>query len=107
MFDEAGEFVRNCNKEMVQLYPLDDEDEIKLVHAMIRRHAEYTDSERGRHVLAQWEQLAPKFVKVLPNDYKRVVEAQQRMVESGMSAEEAEMAAFELNAHDAARAGGR
>jgi glutamate synthase (NADPH/NADH) large chain len=107
VLDEWGEFPRNCNKEMVQLYPLDDTDEIELVHEMIRRHAEYTDSQRARHVLDSWQELVPKFVKVLPNDYKRVMEAQQRMEASGMSADEAAMAAFELNAHDAARVGGR
>jgi glutamate synthase (ferredoxin) len=107
VLDEQGEFPRNCNKEMVQLYPLDDREEIEIVHAMVRRHAEYTDSARGKAVLASWEELVPKFVKVLPNDYKRVLEAQQRMLDAGMSQEEAEMAAFEANAHDAARAGGR
>jgi glutamate synthase (ferredoxin) len=44
---------------------------------------------------------------VLPNDYKRVLEAQQRMKAAGMSEEEAAMAAFEENAHDLARVGGR
>jgi len=107
VLDEAGEFPRNCNKEMVELYALDDEDERQLVHAMVRRHVEYTNSQRAKDVLAQWERMASKFVKVLPNDYKRVIEAQQRMEAAGMSADEAAMAAFEANAHDAARAGGR
>jgi len=107
VLDEAGVFPQNCNKEMVQLYALDDEDERKLVHAMVRRHAEYTGSRRARGVLAQWDRLLPRFVKVLPNDYKRVIEAQQRMEAAGMSADEAAMAAFEANAHDAARVGGR
>ncbi len=107
VLDEHGVFPQNCNKEMVEQYPLDDEDEIKLVHAMVRRHAEYTKSARAEWILARWEELRPKFVKVLPNDYKRVMEAQQRMLAEGMSEDEAEMAAFELNAHDAARVGGR
>jgi glutamate synthase (NADPH/NADH) large chain len=107
VLDERGEFPRKCNKEMVQLSALDNEDEIELVHGMIRRHAEYTNSQRARHVLECWQKLAPKFVKVLPNDYKRVMDAQKRMEASGMSADEAAMAAFELNAHDAARVGGR
>jgi glutamate synthase (ferredoxin) len=92
---------------MVQLYGLEEADEVHFVHEMVRRHAEFTGSARARQVLADWEQLVPKFVKVLPNDYKRVNEAKKRFEAEGMSAEEAEMAAFELNAHDAARAGGR
>jgi hypothetical protein len=47
-----------------------------------------------------------KFVRVLPNDYRRVVEAQARMREKGLPPEEAEMAAFEQNARDEARVGG-
>jgi glutamate synthase (ferredoxin) len=46
-------------------------------------------------------------VKVLPNDYKRVIEAQRKMLAAGMSEDEAAMAAFEANAHDAARVGGK
>jgi glutamate synthase (ferredoxin) len=107
VLDETGEFPRNCNKEMVQLYPLDDREEIALVRAMVARHVEYTDSARGRAVLDAWEQLVPKFVKVLPNDYKRVIEATQRLLAEGMSEDDAAMAAFELNARDASRVGGR
>jgi glutamate synthase (ferredoxin) len=107
VLDEAGNFAQNCNKEMVQLYALDNDDEAKLVQAMIRRHAEYTKSARAETILANWDAMRSKFVKVLPNDYKRVIEAQQRMLAEGMSDDEAAMAAFELNAHDAARVGGR
>jgi glutamate synthase (NADPH/NADH) large chain len=46
-------------------------------------------------------------VRVVPNDYKRVLEAQRRMREAGLSQEEAEMAAFEQNAQDVARVGGK
>ena len=49
----------------------------------------------------------PRFVRVMPNDYKRVLDAQRQMRETGLSQEEAEMAAFELNAQDAARVGGK
>jgi len=107
VLDEAGVFPRNCNKEMVELYALEEQEEIERVHDMVRKHVEYTDSDFGRRVLESWERLVPKFVKVLPNDYKRVTEAQQEMLAAGMSEEEAAMAAFTLNAQDAARAGGK
>jgi glutamate synthase (ferredoxin) len=59
-------------------------------------------------VLALWDEMVPKFVKVYPNDYRRVVEAEKRYRASGMSEEEAVMKAFEENAKDlAARAGGK
>jgi glutamate synthase (ferredoxin) len=107
VLDEHGDFPRNCNTEMVKLFKLEDAEEIDLVRAMIRKHAEYTGSERSQHVLMNWEQMVPKFVKVYPNDYRRVIETQRRFSLLGMSEEEAVMAAFEENAHDVARVGGK
>jgi len=107
VLDENGEFPTHCNMEMVKLYKLDDADEIVSVEEMVRRHAEYTRSQRAFKVLALWDEMVPKFVKVLPNDYKRVLDAQRTMRERGMSEEEAVMAAFELNAKDVARVGGK
>jgi glutamate synthase (ferredoxin) len=107
VLDEGGGFPRHCNHEMVQLFPLDDPAEAAKVRAMIRRHAEYTHSERGWKVLALWDEMMPKFVKVYPNDYRRVVETQTRLRSTGLSEEEAIMAAFEENAHDVARVGGK
>ncbi len=107
VLDETGDFPRNCNLEMVKLQTLDDAEEIELVQAMIRKHAEYTKSARAWKVLALWEQMVPKFVKVYPNDYRRVIETQKRYKASGLSEEEAIMAAFEENANDLARVGGK
>ena len=74
---------------------------------MIQKHAEYTKSDRAWKVLAPVEELVPKFVKVYPNDYRRVIETQKRYKASGLADEEAIMAAFEENAHDASRVGGK
>jgi glutamate synthase (ferredoxin) len=107
VLDENGDFPRKCNMEMVKLYKLDDPEEIELVQAMIRRHAEYTKSDRAWKVLALWDEMVPKFVKVYPNDYRRVIETQKRFKQQGLSEEEAIMAAFEENAHDLMRVGGK
>jgi glutamate synthase (ferredoxin) len=107
VLDETGDFPRNCNMEMVKLFKLEDLEEIEEVHAMIKRHAEYTRTERSWKVLALWEQMVPKFVKLYPNDYRRVIETQKRFKAKGLSEDEAIMAAFEENAHDLARAGGK
>jgi glutamate synthase (ferredoxin) len=106
VLDEAGDFGRVCNREMVGLGPLDDPREIEAVRRLVERHAEYTQSARARALLSAWEGTVRKMVRVVPNDYRRVLEAQQRMRQKGLSAEEAEMAAFEENAHDAMRVGG-
>jgi glutamate synthase (ferredoxin) len=107
VLDEVGDFPRRCNQEMVRLFPLEDPEEIDLVRELIRKHAQYTRSERAWKVLALWEQMVPKFVKVYPNDYRRVIETQKRFKAQGLPDEEAVMAAFEENARDLARIGGK
>jgi glutamate synthase (NADPH/NADH) large chain len=105
--DEARSFAKRCNPEMVSLSKLEDPAEIQLIHGLITRHAQLTGSARAAEILASWKQLVPSFVRVMPNDYRRVLEAQRKMRETGMSQEQAEMAAFELNAKDTARLGGK
>jgi glutamate synthase (ferredoxin) len=107
VIDDDRDFAQRCNKEMVQLLRLEDAEETDLVKDLVSRHARLTGSARAAKVLLEWDRFQPHFVRVVPNDYRRVLEAQRRMRETGMSEEEAEMAAFELNAHDAARAGGK
>jgi glutamate synthase (ferredoxin) len=58
-------------------------------------------------MLSRWEEFRPKFVKVYPNDYRRVIESQKRFKAEGLPEEEAVMAAFEANARVVARAGGK
>jgi glutamate synthase (ferredoxin) len=106
VLDATGDFDRRCNQEMVFLERLEDTQEIKEVETMIGRHAEYTNSERARAILASWEAMVPKFVKVMPKDYKRMLEAMKRIQEAGLSGEEAIMAAFEENKRDLARVSG-
>ena len=105
--DERGTFATRCNKEMVGLGKIEDPEEVKQVRELIARHAELTGSKRARELLDAWTQVLPSFVRVMPHDYKRVLEAQKKMLETGMSQEEAEMAAFDLNSHDLARLGGK
>ena len=106
VLDEAGDFPTRCNKQMVDLEKLEDAAEIEEVRQMIKRHADYTKSQRAFKILALWEQYVPKFVKVMPKDYKRMLQAIKRVMEAGLSGEEAIMAAFEENAKDVARVGG-
>jgi glutamate synthase (NADPH/NADH) large chain len=80
---------------------------MKAVHGLVLRHAQLTGSKRAEELLASWNQWATFFVRVMPNDYRRVLETQKKMRETGLSPEEAEMAAFELNSKDTARLGGK
>jgi len=74
---------------------------------MIRRHKAATGSARADEVLRNWAAMRVLFVRVIPNDYRRVLEAQQQMLQKGLSPEEAEMAAFEMNTKDATRLHGK
>ena len=106
VLDETGDFSTRCNQQGVALERLDDPAEIEEVRQMIHRHAEYTRSQRAFKLLALWEEMAPKFVKVMPKDYKRMLECIKRARANGLNGEEALMAAFEENARDLARIGG-
>src|SRR5207244_57255 len=70
VLDEQGNFASRCNQEMVKLYKVEDPEELEEVRSMIRKHAEYTKSEKAWKILALWETYALKFVKVYPNDYR-------------------------------------
>ena len=107
VYDEDGTFTGKCNTEMVGLERLaDSAAEVAEVRTLIERHRELTGSGRGGWLLDNWDEALPRFVRVIPHDYRRVLEAQARMRAAGLSQEEAEMAAFEENTRDLARAGG-
>jgi glutamate synthase (ferredoxin) len=72
VLDEDGTFHRRVNMEMVELERMDEQD-VDEVRALLERHVEYTDSARGKLVLADWPQMVGKFVKVMPVDYKRAM----------------------------------
>jgi glutamate synthase (ferredoxin) len=91
---------------MVGLGKIEDPAEGQLVKALVEKHVALTDSRLARKLLERWGETLTKLVRVMPNDYKRVIEAQARMREQGMTPEQAEMAAFEANARDEARVGG-
>ncbi len=106
VLDEAGDFHTRLNRQMVEAERLTDADEIEIVWKLVQRHQAYTRSERAARVLADWKHLVPKFVKVLPKDYKRVLEKIKEAEQKGLSGDEAIMAAFEANIRDVARVGG-
>jgi len=106
VLDEAGDFERRCNQQMVDLLPLTDAAEIDDLRQAIARHVEYTNSPKGKRLLAAWESVVPQFVKVMPRDYARVVKAIEQALADGLSHDEAMAAAFEENARDVARIAG-
>jgi glutamate synthase (NADPH) large chain len=76
VLDEDGTLARRCNTSMVELMGFKDEAETRHVHTLITRHHQYTGSEVSRRLLDNWEHYAGKFVKVLPSEYRKVLERQ-------------------------------
>ncbi|WP_199306963.1 glutamate synthase large subunit [Alkalinema sp. FACHB-956] len=106
ILDEAGDFATRCNTQMVGLEQLEDPEEINDLQQMLQRHVHYTQSQKAAEVLAHWSDNLPKFIKVMPKDYKRVLQAIAAAMADGLTGDEALAAAFEANARDVARIGG-
>jgi len=114
VLDEAGDFSRRCNLAMVELEPVPEEDDLleKIHHSgggiehkgridissdmtrfdeerlqqLITRHMQYTGSGRAKQILDNWEEFRPKFVKVMPVDYRRALQdmEQERLYASSV-----------------------
>ncbi|CAN5213878.1 glutamate synthase large subunit [soil metagenome] len=80
VYDVQGKFDLLCNKEMVELDPLDEDDATEL-HTMIQKHYNYTGSTVAQFVLKDFENQLQHFVKVFPTDYKRVLMQKKQSVE--------------------------
>jgi glutamate synthase domain-containing protein 3 len=76
VLDEDRTFEKRCNLGMVELGAVTDTDELHQLHALIVRHLQYTESAVASRILAHWEEYATKFVKVLPTEYRMVLERQ-------------------------------
>jgi glutamate synthase (ferredoxin) len=106
VLDEKGDFPQLVNAEMVGLEKLEDSAEIAELRTMIENHHAYTESSRAKQVLDSWEEMLPKFVKVMPRDYKRMLSNIKKAHDQGLTGEDAIMVAFEENCHDLSRVGG-
>ena len=95
VLDEDDRFSIMCNMEMVQLEMITHGIEANEVKAMIQHHYIYTGSKRAKEVLEDWENILRKFVKVIPKDYKRMIDAINEAHTSGLTGDDALMTAFE------------
>jgi glutamate synthase (ferredoxin) len=78
VLDEDGDFKIRLNPEMVALEPFDDPEDVQLVKSLIQEHYQTTGSETAEKILTDWDEMKKKFVKVMPMDYRRVLEEQKR-----------------------------
>jgi glutamate synthase domain-containing protein 3 len=79
VLDESGDFAAaRCNRSMVDIEPLEDPADVEIVRNLIRRHVEFTGSPRAQWILECWSSLMPRFLKVFPHEYKRVLGVPRR-----------------------------
>ena len=92
VYDPDGNLPANLNSEMVELESLDDED-LEWLRDMLQAHVDATDSAVGQRILSDWDNTVKHFTKVMPRDFKRVLEAIAEAKASGENVDEAIMAA--------------
>jgi glutamate synthase (ferredoxin) len=106
VLDERGDAGSRVNPQMVDLERVADATEAAALRLLVENHLERTSSSRARQLLDAWDVTLPKFVKIIPRDYKRMLAAIARAEEQGLVGDEAIMVAFEENARDLSRVGG-
>lgn len=104
--DEKKVAAARCNLEMVSITTLEDPAEIEFVKDLIFRQAEYTGSKRAAAILVAWDEFVPSIVRVIPNDYQRVLRSQKQVSEQPLNEQQSAMTAFELNSNEIVRAAG-
>jgi len=83
IWDPDALFAPNCNMEMVALEEIETTEETEELRGLIRRHADYTGSTVAQQLLSNWERAVKEFVKVMPTDFKRVLEERKAAVSAG------------------------
>ena len=74
VYDDQGDFsTRRCNKASVDLEPLVDDEDVAEVRGLLERHRDLTGSPRAAWILEHWADAQPRFIKVFPHEYKRVL----------------------------------
>lgn len=94
VLDEYSRLYRNLNKEMVLMEKVETKYEQEELRAMIEAHVAYTGSRKGRRVLENFKEYLPKFKKIIPEDYKKIILLSSQFEEQGMNREKAQIEAF-------------
>ncbi|MCG7409008.1 glutamate synthase large subunit [Paenibacillus sp. ACRRX] len=106
ILDTDNSFVNRCNLEMVLLERVEDKQEQAYLKQMIEKHVQHTESAVGSRILADWETKLSQFVRVIPKDYKRMLEQIAKVEAKGLVGDDAILAAFEANMRELSRVGG-
>ncbi|XME03438.1 glutamate synthase large subunit [Lachnospiraceae bacterium C1.1] len=94
VLDESQTLYKRVNKAMVSLEQLSDKYDVQELKNLIEMHVEETGSEKGKRILDNFAVMLPYFKKIIPHDYKKMMQTLARMEEKGLSYEQAELEAF-------------
>ncbi|MCQ2493289.1 MAG: glutamate synthase large subunit [Lachnospiraceae bacterium] len=97
VLDEHNDLYKHLNKEMVSSTVLSNKYDILELKTMIQEHVAQTNSSKGKEILSNFDEFVPKFKKIIPYDYARVLSTIVQMEEKGLSAEQAQIEAFYAN----------
>ena len=94
VLDEDNDLYLSLNKEMVSSEPVVSKYDVMEIKDMITAHVAYTNSEKGKEILNDFSKYLPKFKKIIPHDYKKMLQKISEMEGKGLSAEQAQIEAF-------------
>ena len=94
VLDEDNGLYRNLNKELVLMEKVAARADREQLRVLLEKHVKYTGSKKAAGILDKFEEYLPKFKKIIPVDYKRMLELTQGFLDQGMSLEDAKIAAF-------------
>lgn len=95
VYDAKGDFAEKVNMEMVDLYKVGQTRGDEVLKEMVENHATYTDSEKAKALLADWDNAVDKFVKVYPREFHEIKEIEYHLAQTGLTGSELEMETFE------------
>ncbi len=97
VLDEKRDLYKRLNKELVSFEDVSNKYDVLELKEMIQEHVAYTNSARGKEILEHFGEYLPKFKKILPHDYRRMMNSIVQMEEKGLSSEQAQIEAFYVN----------
>jgi glutamate synthase (ferredoxin) len=94
VLDEDSSLYRKLNKQLVSMEPVTDKYDVLELKDIITEHVAYTNSKKGKEVLDNFGEYLPKFKRIIPHDYKKMLNTIVQMEEKGLSSEQAQIEAF-------------
>ena len=94
VLDENNDLYMKTNKELVSTEELSNKYDVQELKKTLEEHVKYTNSVRGKEILENFEEYLPKFKKIIPYDYKKILNAIAKMEEKGLNPEQAQIEAF-------------